>query len=36
MPTVTETLLKNISNKLDKLLELMRDLIRMLGQISKK
>ena len=28
--------LKSISDKIDKLLELMRELVKMLGQISKK
>jgi hypothetical protein len=28
--------LKSISDKVDKLLELMRELVKMLGQISKK
>jgi len=36
MPDLKEILLKGISAKLDKLLDLMRELIRMLGQISKK
>ena len=36
MQNLSETLLQGISKKLDRLLELMKELIRMLGRISKK
>jgi hypothetical protein len=36
MPDLKEILLQGINKKLDQLLELMKELIRMLGQISKK
>tara|TARA_Y100001947_G_C10132261_1_gene216135 strand:+ start:165 stop:296 length:132 start_codon:yes stop_codon:yes gene_type:complete len=36
MPDLKEILLQNISKKLDKLIELMKDLIRTLGNKLKK
>jgi hypothetical protein len=36
MPNLSEVLLQNISKKLDKLLELVRELIRVLGNRIKK
>jgi hypothetical protein len=36
MPNLSEVLLQGISNKLDKLLELMKELIRMLGKKINK
>jgi hypothetical protein len=36
MPNLSEVLLQNISKKLDQLLELVRELIRVLGNRIKK
>jgi hypothetical protein len=36
MPNLSEVLLQGISNKLDKLLDLMKELIRMLGKKINK
>jgi hypothetical protein len=36
MPDLSESILRGISNKLDKLIELVKDLIRILGNKIKK
>tara|TARA_R100000306_G_C4298126_1_gene103662 strand:- start:459 stop:578 length:120 start_codon:yes stop_codon:yes gene_type:complete len=36
MPDLSESILRGISNKLDKLIELVKDLIRILGNKLKK
>jgi|TARA_R100001530_G_C4197665_1_gene123885 hypothetical protein len=36
MPDLSENILQGISKKLDQLLELVRELIKMLGRISKR
>tara|TARA_Y100001951_G_scaffold92250_1_gene86909 strand:- start:357 stop:467 length:111 start_codon:yes stop_codon:yes gene_type:complete len=36
MPDLSESILQGISKKLDQLLELVRELIKMLGRISKR
>jgi len=36
MPDLNESILQGISKKLDQLLDLVRELIKMLGRISKR